>query len=151
MRGLYFVVLLVGLASARCVTKRVKENIRPPHQWKSVGLAPADHPIALRIGLPQPKFAQLEKDLYEVSNPRHERYGKHLSKEEAERLVAPHTDSIDAVNTWLAEHGIKDSDCERSPAQDWITIRVPVSVAEKMLDTVSRLQQLMVIHLRYAH
>ncbi|KIM46464.1 hypothetical protein M413DRAFT_8304 [Hebeloma cylindrosporum] len=91
--------------------------------------------IALRIGLPQPNFNQLEKHLYEVSDPDHERYGQHLSKAEVEHLVAPHQESIDSVNEWLFSFGLAEDDLVKSPARDWVTVKVPVSLAEKMLDT----------------
>jgi len=64
-----------------------------------------------------------------------------LSKEEVESLVAPHPDSLNAVTEWLEGHGIKASDCKHSPAKDWITVAVPVSLAEKMLDTVSGIRR----------
>jgi len=47
------------------------------------------------------------KHLYEVSDPDHERYGAHLSKEEVEALVAPHQESVDLVDEWLQSHGIE--------------------------------------------
>jgi tripeptidyl-peptidase-1 len=62
-----------------------------------------------------------------------------LSKEQVESLVAPHPHSIHAINVWLACHGIAEADIIRSPAKDWATIRVPVSLAEQMLDTVRSL------------
>jgi tripeptidyl-peptidase-1 len=89
----------------------------------------------LKIGLPQPNFDVLEKHLYEVSDPSHSRYGQYLSKAEVEALVAPHPESLDLVNDWLASHGIGEEDMIRSPAQDWVTVTVPVRLAEKMLDT----------------
>lgn len=82
-----------------------------------------------------------------MSDPYHERYGAHLSKEEVEALVAPHDESIDVVNAWLASHGIKGSDITRSPAMDWAYIKVPVSKAEEMLDTVSLSTQLIIFSL----
>lgn len=72
----------------------------------------------------------------QVSDPDHERYGLHLSKEEVEGLVAPHPDSIKMVDEWLESHGIVGDALSRTPAQDWVIITVPVSLAEKMLDTV---------------
>ena len=72
-----------------------------------------------------------------MSDPAHARYGAHLSKEDVEALVRPHAESVDAVDAWLASHGIKESDCHRSPAKDWVKVDVPVSLTEKMLDTVS--------------
>ena len=70
------------------------------------------------------------------SDPFHERYGQHLTKEEVEALVAPEADSVHLVNEWLASHGIYEDDLTRSPAKDWVHIRVPVSLAEEMLKTV---------------
>ncbi|KAG6845432.1 hypothetical protein H0H87_009339 [Tephrocybe sp. NHM501043] len=134
-----------GLLSVLCLSAlnawalpgppKVKESILPPRGWMKSGIPPADHNIVLRIGLPQPNFHLLEKHLYEVSDPYHDRYGAHLSKEETEALVAPHRDSLEAVNEWLESHNIYEADIVRSPAKDWVTITIPVSLAEKMLDT----------------
>lgn len=52
-------------------------------------------------------------------------------------LVAPHEESIDLVDEWLASYGIAEEDFTRSPARDWIKVTVPVWLAEEMLDTVS--------------
>lgn len=124
-----------ALASPKCNSK-VKESIEEPREWIKMGAAPADHMIALRIALPQSNFDALEQHLYEVSDPSHSRYGEHLSKEEVEELVAPHEDSVNAVTEWLEEHGIAGDEVSRSAAGDWVRVRVPVDLAEKMLDTV---------------
>ncbi|KAF8207886.1 tripeptidyl peptidase A [Mycena galopus ATCC 62051] len=113
----------------------VKEAVVPPRGWTVSGPAPPDHLLKLRIGLPQSNFDVLETHLYEISDPYHERYGAHLTKEEIEELVAPHPDSVSAVDQWLSSHGIQEENIGRSPAGDWLTIRVPVSLVEKMLDT----------------
>lgn len=115
---------------------KVKEVVRAPQGWIQGPPAPADHIIKLRIALPQSNFQELERHVYEVSDPSHARYGEHLSKEEVEELVAPHPESVDAVDAWLSSFGLGESDCERSPAKDWVTLRVPVKLAEEMLDTV---------------
>ncbi|OCH92966.1 tripeptidyl peptidase A [Obba rivulosa] len=126
---------LVSALPKRECAHTVKESVRPPRGWSKVQPAPADHVIELRIGLPQPNFATLEKHLYEVSDPFHERYGAHLSKEEVDALVAPHSESVELVTEWLTSHGLSEGSMSRSPAQDWVTVKVPVSLAEKMLDT----------------
>ncbi|KAH6914776.1 tripeptidyl peptidase A [Coprinopsis sp. MPI-PUGE-AT-0042] len=112
---------------------KVKEAVQAPRGWSKLGRAPAGNTVSLRIALPQPNFEALEKHLYEISDPAHDRYGKHLSKEEVEELVAPHASSLDAVNSWLKEHGFQETDYERSAAKDWITINMPIGMAEKML------------------
>ncbi|KDQ64445.1 hypothetical protein JAAARDRAFT_187770 [Jaapia argillacea MUCL 33604] len=117
------------------VSHRVKERVVAPNDWVKLGRAPSDHVLELRIGLPQPDIHLLEKALYEVSDPYHERYGSHLSKEEVDELAAPHPESLSAVEEWLASHGILESDFTRSSAKDWVKIRIPVELAETMLDT----------------
>ncbi|KAJ7623738.1 peptidase S8/S53 domain-containing protein [Roridomyces roridus] len=107
-----------------------------PKGWEYHSAPPADHLLDLRIGLKQDKIDQLISSLYEVSDPAHGRYGKHLSKEEVDALVAPHPDSVDAVEAWLEHHGINPSDAHfRLTAGEWVTIRVSVAQAERMLNT----------------
>ena len=146
MRSLFPVVLLgFGFFATSLVVAAprgepaysVKEEVSPPRGWVKHGRPTPDHNIVLRIGLPQPNFHVLEKNLYEVSDPDHERYGQHLSKEEVEALVAPHPESIEVVNEWLGTFGVNEDSLVRSPARDWVTLKVPVGLAEKMLDTVS--------------
>ena len=118
----------------------VKEEVNSPIGWVKHSRPPPDHNLILRIGLPQPNFHLLEKSLYEVSDPDHKRYGQHLSKSEVEALVAPHPESIDLVNEWLSTFGVTEDSLVRSPARDWVTLKIPVSLAEKMLDTVGFLK-----------
>ncbi|KAF8998513.1 peptidase S8/S53 domain-containing protein [Cyathus striatus] len=107
-----------------------------PKGWELVAPAPADHKFELRIGLKQDKFEDLIATLMETSDPYHERYGQHLTKEEVETLVAPHPDSVDAVESWLSFHGIDSSDiAHRAGGGDWITLHVSVAQAERMLGT----------------
>ena len=137
-----FVVLslsLLGLCAPSRTSRvehKVKEVVSAPFGWRKGASAPPDHILELRIGLPQPNFSELEKHLYEISDPFNERYGQHLSKEEVEELAAPHSGSILAVNEWLRSHGLTEDHFSRSSAKDWVIVRVPVSVAEAMLDTV---------------
>lgn len=127
-----------GLAGPSPISAhKVKETVFPPRGWVKHGVPPPNHNIELRIGLPQPNFYVLEQHLYEVSDPDHHRYGAHLSKEEVERLVAPHPGSIYAVDKWLKSYDVEESKLVHSPAKDWVTLTVPVKLAEKMLDTVS--------------
>jgi tripeptidyl-peptidase-1 len=54
--------------------------------------------------------------------------------EEAQNLVAPHPDSVEAVNSWLEFHDIDSlNSVHRSGGGDWLTLRIPVDLAEKML------------------
>ena len=148
MRSLFPVVLLgfglfvispspVAAAPRAERAYSVKEEVSSPRGWVKHSRPDPNHNIVLRIGLPQLDFHVLEKNLYEVSDPDHQRYGQHLSKAEVEALVAPHPESIELVNEWLGTFGVNEDSLVRSPARDWVTLKVPVSLAEKMLDTVS--------------
>ncbi|KAG0702391.1 peptidase S8/S53 domain-containing protein [Suillus ampliporus] len=134
--GLPFAVALASAVPFKGCQKKVKESIHgPPHGWYKHAPAPKHHMLELKIALPQPKFPELEQHLWEVSDPSHPRYGAHLSKQETEALMTPHPETLDVVSEWLASHGLVEEDLIRSSAKDWVTIRVPVGLAEEMLDT----------------
>jgi len=120
--------------------QKLKDSILPPRHWIDLGRAPPTEFITLRIGLPQARFAELERQLYEISDPDHEHYGQYLMKEQVDELVRPDPRSVEAVDAWLAEYGIPEGKrIQRSRAGDWVTILVPVRQAEEMLHTVSPL------------
>lgn len=53
-----------------------------------------------------------------------------------EALIAPHSDSIELVDSWLAYHEIDPStSVSRSRAGDWISVELPIKRAEKLLGT----------------
>ena len=51
-----------------------------PAGWEYHGTPPPDRAIPLRIGLRQNRVDELISALYEISDPFHEKYGRHLSK-----------------------------------------------------------------------
>lgn len=112
---------------------RVKDVHHVPRGWTKVRRAPAEHVIDLQIGVKQSNFAELERHLYEVSDPHHHRYGQHLSADEVKDLVKPTDETLDLVHEWLEANGIIPS--KYSSAKDWITVSVPVGVVERLLDT----------------
>ncbi|KAI0005265.1 tripeptidyl-peptidase 1 precursor [Xylariaceae sp. FL0662B] len=112
---------------------RVKDSHHVPRKWKRVGRAPADHIINLQIGVKQGNFAELERNLYEVSDPDHERYGQHLSGDDVKELVKPTNETLDLVHEWLGDNGIIPSGY--STAKDWITVSLPIETIERLLDT----------------
>ncbi|MCJ1390580.1 hypothetical protein MMC18_003440 [Xylographa bjoerkii] len=113
----------------------VKESHNVPSKWSRVGPAPADHLISLSIGLKSSQFDELERHLYEVSNPSHHRYGQHLTQDEVNELVKPTDDALDLVSEWLSDNGVTSGQLRYSPAKDWIMVTLPVSEVERLLDT----------------
>ena len=51
---------------------------------------------------------------------------------QVEQFVAPASQSVDAVNAWLKDSGLNASTI--SPAGDWLSVSIPVSQANDLLD-----------------
>ncbi|KAL9618720.1 MAG: hypothetical protein Q9160_006599 [Pyrenula sp. 1 TL-2023] len=113
----------------------VKETHFVPREWERINRAPADHVIHLKIALKQGRFDELEKHLYEVSDPYHRRYGQHLRIDEINDLVKPPKDTADLVHEWLTDNGVDSMALEYSPAGDWISMSLPVNAIEQLLQT----------------
>ncbi|EKM58720.1 uncharacterized protein PHACADRAFT_90318 [Phanerochaete carnosa HHB-10118-sp] len=93
-----------------------------PDGYVNNGPAPADTQLNLRIALAQSDPDGLIDALYDVSTPTSSSYGQHLSKEE----------TASAVNAWLTQAGVNAIPI--SPAADWLSISVPVSLANDLFD-----------------
>lgn len=113
----------------------VKETHSIPRGWSRVSKPSKDHLLELQIGLKQERFDELRKHLFEISDPKHARYGQHLSADEVNELVKPSNDALSQVQDWLESHNILGSSLGFSQAKDWISVKLPVEEAEKLLDT----------------
>lgn len=137
------ILLAAGLLASSAVGKPVnqrsafvvKDAHHVPRAWTEVRRPDADQKIALRIGLKQGSFAELERQLYEVSDPDHHKYGQHLKAQDVHKLLKPANETLDLVHEWLAEYGLDESRLGYTPARDWITVTLPVADVEEMLDT----------------
>ncbi|KAF8272433.1 peptidase S8/S53 domain-containing protein [Lactarius quietus] len=79
--------------------KRVKHAWKTtPDNWESLGPPPAGTTIDLYIALKPHRESALIDALIEVSNPRHQKYGAHLSKEQVAELVAPHQETLELAH-----------------------------------------------------
>ncbi|KAK8091208.1 hypothetical protein PG994_000713 [Apiospora phragmitis] len=112
---------------------QVKETHFAPRGWKRVERASADRVMNLQIGLKQGNFEELERHLYEVSDPAHARYGQHLSQQDVKDLVKPSDEALDLVHEWLQDNGVAPAGY--STAKDWISVTLPVEKIESLLDT----------------
>ncbi|KAF7307417.1 Family S53 protease-like protein [Mycena indigotica] len=104
----------------------------PARGFVKVGLAPSSHELTLRISLKPNNIAGLEKELYAVSDPKSERYGKHLTLDEVVKYVKPTSEALSAVNSWLDVNKITAKII--SPAGDTLQFNVPVSKANSILN-----------------
>ncbi|KAF7552558.1 hypothetical protein G7046_g7379 [Stylonectria norvegica] len=127
-------VLLHALPTLTIAAPVVVESLdQPPSGWEEVSSPAPDKLIKLSIGLESDNHELFERTLYEVSDPSHPSYGKHLSREEAKALLNPRQEVSDSVKRWLTDAGVP-----RSQVQDdgpWLHIRTTVSEAENLLST----------------
>ncbi|KAG1799114.1 peptidase S8/S53 domain-containing protein [Suillus variegatus] len=131
-----FAAALASTVSFKGCQQKVKESIHgPPRGWYKHAPAPKHHILELKIALSQHRFPELEQHLWEISDPSHARYGAHLSKQETETLMAPHPETLAVASEWFTLHGLAEEEVIHSSARDWVTIHVPVGLAEEMLDT----------------
>ncbi|KAF8259420.1 subtilisin-like protein [Lactarius quietus] len=106
-----------------------------PENWESLGLPPSGTIIDLYVALKPEHEKALIDTLYEVSTPRHPKYGKHLSKEQVAELVAPHPNTLDLVNSWLEHHGIPSSSVSMTHGGNTLMLKgVSVAQADTLLD-----------------
>jgi tripeptidyl-peptidase I len=110
----------------------LKESHVVPPGWTNIGFPHPLLPLTLNIGLEPGDFASLEQHLHQVSDPSHPRYGQHLSQQDVHDLLRPTHNTTDLVTDWLAANNVE---YQVNAAQDWITLSLPVSEIEHLLET----------------
>ncbi|KAF2466926.1 subtilisin-like protein [Lindgomyces ingoldianus] len=136
MSTILFTAALLSLCAATPLQSRyvVKETHRVPHEFSREGNAPSQALIRLSVGLKQGRFHELEKQLYEISDPDHSHYGQYLSLDEVNELVKPKDESLELVQEWLHQH-VDPKNINYSPARDFLTFILPVAKVERLLET----------------
>lgn len=125
--------LLLLLESAVATSNVVVESLHAvPEGWRKLREADPTRYIRLRIALEQPNLAQFEKVFYDISTPKHSRYGQHLSRDELREMMKPREESTNTVIAWLRASGIPPSDIENDG--EWINVLTTVGNAEQLLD-----------------
>lgn len=103
--------------------------------WVRGEKPPADYSVALSVmvHVDDERRADLERVFWEVSDPNHANYGKHLSRDQVTELLAVPQDRVDRIQQYLAGHGCTDVNVE--PQQDVVSVVCPASVIESALNT----------------
>lgn len=122
---------LAPLRSRRSV---VRETHLVPRDFTWESVAPADHQIRLQVALKQDRFHELERHLFEISDPDHARYGQHLSAAQVNELLSPSHETLALIKEWLHSH-ISPEAVTYSPAKDFLSITLPVAKVEELLET----------------
>ncbi|KAI9450960.1 subtilisin-like protein [Lactarius psammicola] len=156
------VLAAAPLANFATSLARPWDNIRIKHTWNAVppdwdtlGHPPSSTTIDLHIVLKAHNESALIDTLHRVSDPKSSehvlsntlprtlyshlpllcrRYGAHLSREQVAQLVAPHPDTLELINSWLAHHGVPSSSISTTHGGSWLMLTgVPVSQANALL------------------
>jgi tripeptidyl-peptidase I len=134
IRGLTLCAVASALQAVVLAEGVVLESLRAvPDGWTRLRDASPDQPLRLRIAVEQQNKNLFEQKLYEVSDPDHAMYGKHLGGDEIRELLKPRKESTDGVLGWLRESGISDKDVRNEG--DWINFITTVGRANEMLNT----------------
>jgi tripeptidyl-peptidase-1 len=126
---LAFAVLAV---SAR-VFVEFSSNIQVPSGWKRLDNARSEQRVQLIFALKQNNVEKLEKIFWEVSDPAHPKYGKHLSLKQVADLVSPSQAVVNKVIAWLASHGVTKYSIPVT--QDFVKVTVTAKKASDLLAT----------------
>jgi tripeptidyl-peptidase-1 len=118
-------------------TFQVHEEVRHPvGGWRRVQRSDPARLLEMHVFVRQRNLDLLERVLYSVSDPASPSYGRHLSFEDTNALVAPDARDVAEVVAWLVRAGgIKPGAIESTPNGDMLRFVAPVAVAERLLDT----------------
>ncbi|KAL1975119.1 hypothetical protein VTN31DRAFT_3511 [Thermomyces dupontii] len=129
-----FLALSLSLLNAFAAPFEVVERLSAaPDGWVKKEKAAPSAPIQFRLGLQQENSEQLEQLALSVATPGHELYRKHLKRDEIKKFVRPSAAVSKKVLAWLRDEGVPDDRIQDDGA--WVKLTVPVSTAEKLLNT----------------
>ncbi|KAF8340259.1 tripeptidyl peptidase A [Cantharellus anzutake] len=135
---LWLPFLCIAAASALSSNFVFKSSIAVPPGWRLLYVAPPEHRFELAFSLRPGRFDELERRLYENSDPRNPRWTRQgrLSKHDVNVLVSPRSESISGVMDYLRRYDVDLGSIRwASDAKDWFSILVTISEAERLLGT----------------
>lgn len=125
-------VMLVLLAATPGETTRSSTAHVRRHFVRGERASP-DHPVQLVVALRQRNLAQLERELYAVSDPWSPRYGQHLTHEQVAALVAPPAAVVEQVVRYFRSMDPERAHVEVVRTRDMVGVQLPASSLEKAL------------------
>lgn len=103
--------------------------------WVRGEAPPADHSVSLTVvvRVDDDRRADLERTFWEVSDPKHENYGKYKSREEITEMLGVPQDRVERIQEYLASHDCTEINVAES--NDVVSVACPVSAVEAALNT----------------
>ncbi|KAG5928708.1 hypothetical protein E4U42_000138 [Claviceps africana] len=124
-----------GFATSKYTVVHSLEEV--PAGWSRSAAGAVDKSTArlkLRIHLSQPRVSELYELAAKIATPGDALYGQHLSKEDANALMAPAPESLELVREWLESEELGRR-ARVGRAGDSLAVVVTVEEAEKLLRT----------------
>ncbi|KAH6657548.1 peptidase S8/S53 domain-containing protein [Truncatella angustata] len=79
-------------------------------------------------------MAQMQKLAMDIATPGHAKYGKHMTRDEIDAIIAPSGESRQLVFEWLGNHSLANS-AVLNPRGNIVVINTTISGAETLLGT----------------
>ncbi|KAK5626152.1 hypothetical protein RRF57_001867 [Xylaria bambusicola] len=103
-----------------------------PKDWAMNGPAAKGEIIELRFNLAKQNTAQFQELALNIATPGHVQYGKHLTLEQINAIVAPKSESKDLLFEWLGDHNLADGATLNSRG-NVVKVNATISQAEALL------------------
>ncbi|KAJ4420660.1 hypothetical protein N0V82_004226 [Gnomoniopsis sp. IMI 355080] len=132
MFGSLPIALLLLLQAFSADAKSVVYETAPsrlPNGWKYLGQADNTAKLSLSIALKQPGLQELRARLDDISNPSHEAYGAHLSRDEVRQYREVSGSAVDTVVSWLQRNNVTDFALEDA----WVNLNATVAHINTLL------------------
>jgi len=103
--------------------------------WVKGDAPPRDHPVTLTVAVhvDSDRRAELERVFWEVSDPDSNSYGMHRSMDQITEILAVPAERINSIENYFMNSGATKAVV--APNRDMITVTMPASVAENVLQT----------------
>ncbi|OQE90662.1 hypothetical protein PENNAL_c0011G08831 [Penicillium nalgiovense] len=135
-------LLLRALALFLCYTQLVfvdaslqlvEQLDKAPDGWSRGDKPPASKLIKFRLAIAQYNAREFEQKVIKLSTPGHPSYGQHMNRDEVKQFLSPPLAILDKIIAWLQSENVPASSINLNG--HWITFKVPISQAERMLKT----------------
>ncbi|KAF8198253.1 family S53 protease-like protein [Mycena galopus ATCC 62051] len=126
--ALHRVLTLLWIIAA--VGALVLERTTVPRGFVSLGAAPADKLLTLRIALTSNNLSGLEAKATSLSSPGSPDFRQWLSQDEVKAFVQPSEETISAFNAFASANSLQPTVI--SPNGDWVSITLSVSQANQL-------------------
>ncbi|CAE8703727.1 unnamed protein product [Polarella glacialis] len=128
--------VLIGLSHAGWILQEAEVLPYSANRssWLLHDKVPAEHPVEFTVALKvdEDRHSALEKVFWEVSDPKHPKYGQHLSLDGITQLLAVPDSRVGLVKDYFEQAG---ATTVVGPNKDVITVSMPAAAAEAALNT----------------